>query len=98
MVHHAEASSSPPLIGLLSTTNASQAAIEFEDARGADPTPVAYAGQAIHTRHKLPTGAILALALVAGFLTSVVLTILFRMQREKGWYRRKMANLIHSKT
>lgn len=97
-MHQADTSTSSPLIGLLSTTNASQAAAQFQNTRGADPTPVAYAGQALHTTHRLSLGVTLALALIAGFLGGVVFAIVFRIQREKRRRRRKMANLIQSKS
>ncbi|KAI5124363.1 hypothetical protein M0805_008968 [Coniferiporia weirii] len=86
VVHRAATSSSPPLIGLLGTTNASHALNLFQASRGNDTlsSPFVHSGLLLHNRPPMGPRLIILSTCVFPFLGGVALVVLFRMYREKA--------------
>ncbi|EJD05762.1 acid protease [Fomitiporia mediterranea MF3/22] len=84
VVHRAETLASPPLIGLLGTTNTSATFEQFQMIRGNDSSgPAFHAQLPYHTTNPPSLGVIFATTLISSFLGGVGLGVLFRFYREK---------------
>ena len=84
VVHRAATESSPPLIGLLGTTNVTQTHEQFAMTRGSD-SAASFAHTALPYDNTSPPtpGLILAATVISTFVAGTGLGVLFRSRREK---------------
>ncbi|KAL5529282.1 hypothetical protein ACEPAG_5267 [Sanghuangporus baumii] len=84
VIHNAATESSPPLIGLLGTTNDTQTHEQFEMVRGNDSSAsFAHAALPYHNASPPTPGVIFAATLISTFVGGTGLGALFRARREK---------------
>ncbi|KAH8117268.1 acid protease [Phellopilus nigrolimitatus] len=86
VVHHAATDSSPPLIGLLGTMNATQALERFRTSRGNDTTtpPLVHAEVFFNSASLPGPGLIFTAAATFAFFVGACLAIIFRIRRERN--------------
>ncbi|KAL5533198.1 hypothetical protein ACEPAF_4974 [Sanghuangporus sanghuang] len=84
VIHNAATESSPPLIGLLGTTNDTQTHEQFEIVRGNDSsTSFAHASLPYHNASPPTPGVIFAATLISTFVGGTGFGALFRARRER---------------
>lgn len=86
-MHTAASEIGPPLVGLLGTTNVSDALFRFQHARGNDTifssAPELHTDMLFRHRTRPRAGVVFAVTLISAFLGGAVLAILFRSHRER---------------
>ena len=95
VVHQAGSNDTPPLVGLLGTTNITEAAQKFQSDRGGDLITSAALSQASlpgHEDSRPKAGSVYAASFVSAFVGAAGLAALFRWHRERSSGSRSMAS------